>query len=58
MLAGSMRYVKRNCWSVHGSSLAALPRLVNVPEWIQLEPAISPACPQALAETTVAADDN
>ena len=36
MLAGSMRYVKRNCWSIHGPSLAAVLRPVNVAELIDL----------------------
>jgi hypothetical protein len=36
MLASSMRYVKRNYWSIHGSSLAALPRPVNVAGRIHL----------------------
>ena len=57
MLASSMRYVKRNYWSIHGSSLAALQRPVNVAAWIQIHAALCVFAGEGLEVRRARTDD-
>lgn len=60
MVAGGMRYVKRNCWCVHGPSLAALPRAVNVAARIHLRarPSGRPRAPASVNARGTRTDQN